>query len=306
MENLNGMPSIKYLGEGILNSFEKQIALARKLEDVYKNRPDPKNFIGAMAGTKHENSYTAEAIQKEIEYVEKTKAKIEESNKKRGQEVLSLLESGFSLGEMMQAMIIDRINKGMFPGFKAVMTSERDDLHGMDAILKAKGSGYLGASFDFTISGNSTEILDKLEKNWSYGIEKHEIPTVKFFEDPDTHKKGSLLVPKFIIGGSKKEIEFFTYKYLNGEADDLDSHPFVYLMIKQIDMQLDAAIKFFVGNKDDSSFDFIHKEYLKIKSFINRLKEDVDYKTQVNSQEFLKYKSESIAYKTMKKFFLDK
>ncbi|MCX6755286.1 MAG: hypothetical protein NT068_01965 [Candidatus Nomurabacteria bacterium] len=300
MENKNLM---KYAGEGILNSVEKQIALARKLEDVYKNRPDPRNFIGAMSGTKRENEYSAEEIEKDISYVENTKASIEKSNKEKGIDTLAILESGFSLSEMMQAMIIDRINKGMFPGFKAVMTSERDDLKvGIDAVLKKKELGYLGASFDFTITASKTNIQDKLEKNWNFNIERHIIPTVKYFEDPDTHEKRSLLVPKFIIGGSKKDIEFFTDKYLNDKADELNDHPFKHMMIKQIDMQLDSAIKFFETKKDDRSFDFIKKEYMEIKSFIEKLKEDVHYQEYVKSKDFMEAKKDGVAFKAIKEF----
>ena len=79
--------SMKYPGEGILNSIEKQLALVRKLEDVYKNRPDPKNFVGAMEGTESANQYSPEEIQKDIDYVERTKENIEKANKEKGLEV---------------------------------------------------------------------------------------------------------------------------------------------------------------------------------------------------------------------------
>ncbi|MBP6060766.1 MAG: hypothetical protein KA515_02060 [Candidatus Pacebacteria bacterium] len=299
--------SMKYPGEGILNSIEKQLALVRKLEDVYKNRPDPKNFVGAMEGTESANQYSSEEIQKDIDYVERTKGNIEKANKEKGLEVFSMLESGFSLSEMMQAMIIDRSNKGMLPGFKAIMTSERDDLKvGMDAILKKKEYGYLGASFDFTISSNKTTIQDKLKKIWENDVMKHSIPTVKYFEDPDTHARGSLMVPKFVIAGSKKDIEFFTHKYLEDKADELNEHPFRYMLVKQIDDQLKSALKFFEKNKENKSFDFIHKKYKEIQGFIEKLKQDINYSEYVNSKEFFEYKKDNNAYKAMKDFYSDK
>ncbi len=307
MESRAETLSIKYAGDGILNSIEQQIALARKLEGVYEHRPDPKDFIGAMEGTPSAKEYTKEAIQADIEYVKQRKEAIDKSNKEKGAEVLTLLESGFSLSEMMQAMIVDRINKGMLPGFKAVMTTERDDLKvGIDAVLKKKEYGYLGAAFDFTLSSNITTIQDKLEKTWNFSIKKHHIPTVKYFEDPDTHIKGSLLVPKFIIGGSKKDIEFFAQKYLEGKEEELNNHPFKYLMVKQIDEQLKAALRYFESKKDDKDFNFIHGQFKKIETFIEDLKNEINYHEFVKTKEFFEYKKQNRAYSAMKNFFFDK
>jgi hypothetical protein len=256
---------------------------------------------------KHAGDYTQEKINEDIEYVKETQRKIEEQNKQKGVEVLSMLESGFSLSEMMQAMIVDMINKGMFPNFKAIMTSERDDLRvGIDAVLKRSEGKYLGAAFDFTISGNTTTIGDKLEGVWENNIEKHSIPVVKYFEDPDTGRKGSQLAPKFIIGGSKKEIEFFAKKYLEGNEAELNNHPFKYLMVKQIDEQLKAALKYFESKEGDQAFDFIKKQYKTIEIFIEELKTSIGYEDFVKTKEFFDYKKESVAHNAMRKFYSEK
>ncbi len=307
MENKKETISVKYPGEGMLNSLDTQIALVKKLEGVYKNRPNPEEFIGAMKGTNSEGEYTKEKIQEDIDYVKDIKEKIEKSNKEKGLEVLALLEGGFSLGEMMQAMIVDRINKGMFPHFKAIISSERDDLKvGIDAVLKRKEYGYLGASFDFTISSNKTTIQDKLEKNWKYNIEKHQIPTVKYFKDPDTKEMRPLMVPKFIIGGSKKDIEVFAQSYLDNKEEELNNHPFKYMMVKQINDQLKAALKFFEEKKDDRNFDFIARKYKEIKVFIEELKKDIGFEKFSNSKEFFEQKKNSVAYQSMKDFYSNK
>jgi len=292
---------------GILNSLEKQLALARRLEKVYQNRPNPRDFIGAMAGTKSAGEYTREKIEEDEKYVNDTKAVIEKSNKEKGLEIFSMLESGFSLSEMMQAMIVDRINKGMFPNFKAIMTSERDDLRvGIDAVLKREEGKYLGAAFDFTVSSKESDIENKLQKSWLFEIKGHSIPIVKYFKDLDTGFKGSLMVPKFIIGGSKKEIEFFTEKYLEGKENELNEHPFKYLMVKQIEEQLKAALLFFEKNNNKKEYDFIHSQYKKIDLFIKELKKDINYNEYIKSKEFFEYKKQNIAYNSMKRFYFEK
>lgn len=294
--------SIKYTGQGVLESLEKQLELAKKLKTVYDHRPDPNKFIGAMKGTKSELEYTKEKIDEDNEYVARTKEAISKKNEEAGN--ISIIEGGFALSEMMQAMIVDRINNGMFPKFKAVMTSERDDLRvGIDAVLKRDEGKYLGAAFDFTVSSASNTIEDKLIKEWNNHVERHAIPVVKYFEDPDTHERGSLIVPRFIIGGSKAEIEYFASMYLEGKQDELNNHPFKYLMIRQIDEQLKAALKFFEKNSDDQAYDFIHKQYRKIQLFIEDLKQEISYNDYVKTKEFHEYKQNSVAYNTMRDFY---
>ncbi len=297
--------SIKYSGEGVLDNFEKQLDLAKRLKNVYDNRPDPATFVGAMQGTDQEGQYTEEEIKKDIEYVLITKQKIEKSNRERGN--ISVLEGGFAISEMMQAMIVDRINKGMFSKFKAEMTSERDDLKvGVDAVLKRDADTYLGAAFDFTVAANPTTIEDKLQKEWREHIEKHSIPVVKYYQDPDTKQKQSLMTPRFIIGGAKRDIENFASMYLEGREDELNNHPFKYLMINQIEQQLKSAIHFFEKNADDPSYGFIHKQYKKIALAIDELKKDVSYNEFTKGKDFFDYKKSSVAYNAMKDFYEDK
>ena len=297
---------ISIKSNGILNNIEKQLSLARRLEKVYQNRPNPDNFIGAMSGTKLEGEYTKEKIEDDKKYVSDTKAAIEKSNKEKGLEIFSILETGFSLSEMMQAMIIDRINDGMFPNFKAIMTAERDDLKvGMDAIFKSRDT-QMGASWDFTTSGNITTIQDKLEKVWKNNIEKHAIPVVKYYEDPDTHKKGSLMVPKFIVGCSRQEIEFFAQKYLENNEKALNNHPIKYMIIKQIDEQLQAALKYFDKNSSNTDFDFIKNQYKRIDTLLRSLKKEINYDDFVKTKEFFEFKKNSKAYQAMKNFFIEK
>ena len=207
------VPTIKQ-EPSILDSLPNQLKLAKILENVYENRPDINSFVGAMAGTKYEKNYTKEVVEKDDLYVETTLANIDESNRSFGKENLEKIEGGFQLSEILQAMVIDRLNNHWFKEFKAIMTSTFDDLAaGMDGVMKHKDGGYLGLSLDFTVTNKGENIYKKLAGEWE-NVEKGEVRTVKYFEDPDTKEKGCLLVPKFIIGASKKDVEELASAYL--------------------------------------------------------------------------------------------
>ena len=95
----------------ILDSLENQVALFHKLGAVYANRPEMSSFVGSMQGTRFENHYTAEQVLKDQEYVKDRRSKIENQNSSEGKEHLDRLEGGFQLSEILQAMIVDRMNK---------------------------------------------------------------------------------------------------------------------------------------------------------------------------------------------------
>lgn len=290
----------------ILDSFENQIALARRLEDVYSHRPDMKKFVGAVKNPKFAEEYTAEKVQQDIDYVERTRVAIEEKNSSMGQEVLNRSEGGFALSEMMQAMVVDRINNGWLKDFKAIMTSDYDDLRvGIDAVMKHEGGSYLGAAFDFTVSSRGEQIAKKLDTMWERNIEKGSVPKLKYFEDPDTHEKSSLLVLKFIIGGSKQDVEDMAKAYLAGDEATLGKHPFRYLMLEQISEQLRVILSFYEAHPDDQKLKFAYQQYQKIESVIEQAKKDIGYdEFKKGNTDFHAYAKESTALAEIKMFGL--
>lgn len=289
--------------EGILDKMENQIALARKLENVYDNRPDPKNFIGAMKGSKHENDYTEESVNKDKKYVVDKRKKFDEKNSSNGLQNLEAKENGFALSEMLQAMVVDRINKDWLNEFKAEMTSDYDDLAvGVDAVLKHKEGQYLGASFDFTITKQEVIIEKKLKDNWEYSIEKGEVPTVKYFEDPDTHIKRRITTPKFIIGGTKEDVEDMARAYLNNDEDSLVNHKFQYMIIEQMYEQLVSALDYFDSHKDNTRLDFAKEQYEKVYTVVQRIRDRFSREGKINNLDFFEYKKKSPALETIRQF----
>ncbi len=261
--------------KSILESLENQLLLAKKLETVYDQRPKLGDFVGAMKNTKSESKYTKEAIEDDEKYVEEKRKQIEEANSSLGRENLDNKEIGFQLSEMMQAMIVDRMNKNWFKDCKAIMTSDFDDLKaGIDAVLKHENGGYLGAAFDFTVT-NKREIIDnKLETEWERHVEKGQIPTVKYFEDPDTKEKKNLLVPRFIVGASKDDVEELAEAYLTNNAEVLENHPFKYVMLLQIEEQLQTILDYYETNTD-TRFSFAKDKYEKIQTLIRGMKKEI-------------------------------
>jgi hypothetical protein len=290
--------------KSILDDIQKQLALAKILKNVYENRPDLRTFVGAMAGTKYENDYTEEKIKINELYVEKRRREIDEENSSMGQKELNRLEGGFQLSEILQAMITDRLNKNWFKEIEAIMTSDFDDLvTGIDAVMKHKKGGYLGLSFDFTVTNHPDIIDDKLKREWNKNNEKGIIPVVKYFEDPETKQKGRLLVPKFIVGASKKDVEELANAYLVGDEEFLDNHPFKYVMLLQIEEQLQTVLDYYEVNDNNDKFDFARLQYERIQKLLRNLKNEIHMDEKVRKNvDLYEYTKGNVALKRMRRF----
>lgn len=288
----------------ILDSIEKQLLLAKKLENVYVNRPDIDAFKGAMLGTKFESDYTEESINKDKLYVVKKREQIEESNSSFGRERLDHLDGGFQLSEMLQAMSVDCINKHWFKDCKSIMTSDYDDLLvGIDAVMQHKKGGHLGLAFDFTVTNQDKKIYEKLQKGWDRNTKEGKIPTIKYFEDPETKQKGKLLVPKFIIGASKKDVEEFASAYLSDDIETLENHPFKYLMLLQIEEQLQTVLDYYEDNSENKIFQFAKMQYEKIQTVLRNMKNEIHSDEKMHENvDIHEYTKSSKALDMMRRF----
>lgn len=287
----------------ILDNQEKLFNLARKLGNVYENRPDIDSFVGAMRGTKYGNDYSKESIDKDKLYIKKTREKIDEKNSSFGRDALDRNEGGFQLSEILQAMIVDRLNKKWFKEISTIMTSDYDDLHvGMDAIMKRQ-KGYLGVSFDFTVTNKDTKIYDKLKKEWANNIAGGKIPVVKYFTDYDTKEKGRLLVPKFIIGASKKDVEELANAYLTDNTEVLENHPLKYVILLQIEEQLQTALDYYETNSGNEKFKFAKQQYENIQKILRGMKQEVhaDEKMHENT-DLHEYVKSNVALDMIRRF----
>lgn len=286
----------------ILENFDNQLELARKLKGVYDNRPDIKEFVGAMSNSKYAQEYTPEAIAADEEYVNNIEAKIYESDSSLGQKNLEHSEKMFQLSEIMQAMVVDLMNNNWFKDCKAIMTSRFDDLRsGVDAVVKHDRGTYLGMSFDFTVTSKDKIVYNKLETEWNRNTKNGRVQTVKYFEDPDTKEKGKLLVPKFIIGASKNDVEELAEAYLLGDQEALQNHPFKYLMLLQIEEQLQTVFDHYEVS-DDKSLEFAKKQYHLIQNMLRSMKKEIQLDEKMNDVDLHEYTKGSVALDMMRRF----
>ncbi len=296
--------------DSILNNAEKQQKLLSMLSDVYKHRPDIRSFVGLKSkNPKRPDEYSSDKISEDEKYVSDIQLEIEKANvyDTRGDEQeMALKRKTFEQGELLQAMVVDRLNKHWFKDCKAIMTSIFDDLRvGIDAVMKHKNGGYLGASFDFTVGNDDKGVIKKLNKQWERTT-KGQVATIKYFEDPDTGEKGSLLVPRFIIAASDRDVEELAEAYLTNDTEALENHPFKYIMLKQIEEQLQTALDFFESDPNVERNSFAKKKYGEIQGLLRILKSEVAADEKMSSLELFNRLDNNRAYKAMRLFRVQK
>jgi hypothetical protein len=291
----------------ILNNVEKQFLLAKKLESVYRNRPDLNSFKGAMSETKYADQYTKESIEKDKAYVKEIRKNIEISDSSHGRKNLDKKEGSFQLSEILQAMVVDRLNKNWFKECEAIMTSDFDDIAiGIDAVMKHKTGGYLGVSFDFTVT-NKEEIIAKKIAEELKKIEQGTVRVVKYFEDPLTKQKGRLVVPKFIVGATKKDVEELAEAYLTNNKEILDNHPLKYVILLQIEEQLQIVLDYYEANKENQKIQFAKIQYEKIEKLIRSMRNEIHIQEKMHENlDLYEYTKTNIALETMKRFRINK
>ncbi len=283
-----------------LRNAENFDALTKRLKSVLVDeRPAMQTFKNSMAGTKWAAEYSEENIFKDMLEVYDIQNKIDVTNSGKGQQALDNFESNIKFAEMAQAMVTDKFNSWL-PDFKTIMTLTFDDLKGIDMIMSKEGS-YFGTSFDITVSSNEEVINEKLKKNWEFNISRGILPTVKYFQNPNTKEKSRLTVPKFIIGASAKDINEMAKAYLAGDEASLDTHPLRKLFLDQIDVQLTAVLNFYEANPDDR-FKFAKVRYEKVEKNIKDALEKLKNSGIMDVVECHAHAKDSLALNLIKDF----
>lgn len=159
---------------------------------------------------------------------------------------------------------------------------------------------------DFTTTCQDKIIYNKLKGIWDYNVTRGQIAKIKYFEDPDTKQKGNLLVPKFIIGASKKDVEELASAYLTDNNELLENHPFKYIMLLQIEEQLQTALDYFEVNIENSEFQsekfsFVKKQYDKIQTLLRNMKNEIHMNENINV-DLYEYSKSNVALDMMRRF----
>ena len=168
--------------------------------------------------------------------------------------------------------------------------------------MKHEKGTYLGASFDFTVTNKEMRVYDKLDKEWTKNVADGKIPTVKYFEDPDTKEKKRLLVPKFIIGASKMDVEELAQAYLKDDTETLENHPFKYVMLLQIEEQLQTVLDYYETSPDNKSFEFAKTQYERIQVLLRGMKNEVHLDENMKNIDLYERSKKSIALDMMRRF----
>ncbi|MCU0680353.1 MAG: hypothetical protein MUF50_03585 [Planctomycetes bacterium] len=253
--------------------------LSKKLQGVYNHRPDPEDFMGVEKKTMKKEHllecYTKEEIDSDLKYVENKKAWIEEQNSSKGLREKENIDKMFAYSEMMQAMVIDLINKGWFKNCKAIMTSEYDDYcNGVDSVIKNKTGDFFSASFDLVVfSQDCKRLYEKLNKEWN-NTRSGKLVNVKYFEDPDDHKKQSIMAPKFVVGATIKDLELLAKGYLDNDQKSLQQNPLKFFIIDQIEKQIEEVLDFYEKNIDSKNRNFILEKYNSLYNIIKEIKKE--------------------------------
>ncbi len=128
--------------------------------------------------------------------------------------------------------------------------SEYDDLfNGIDSIAEFSRegpSGYLALGIDVTSSGDT--IRKKLEIIKDL-IDSGRLNEIRYFQSllPDgtpRHEKSLFNVPKGIVAVEKTDIAELANLWVKRDSKNLASHPVQLLVLKQLDMQMTAFIKY--------------------------------------------------------------
>lgn len=273
----------------VKNIFENPVMLStlkEMLSSVYLHRPNPEDFIDIMDDSGYLQEYSKQAIEADIKKLQVNKTLIDMKDEQYGDWFKEKNESNFQHGEMLQLIIIDRINEGWIPDVTAIMTSYVDDLRvGIDSAVQYKKTGYFGMSLDMTISNSEDIVKKKIQKNWDFFISKGRIPTVKYYQDPnDSSVKGMRSMPKFIVGGSRDDLERLTEAYITKNLESISDDPLKYTIIAQIEVQLKKILDFYSSQDHSygSTLYFAYKQYSQFSLFFEHIKLSVDYDTKKN------------------------
>ncbi len=286
--------------EGLYRNPETLMKLREKLHSVYEHCPNPLNFIGIVDDTEEKNFYSETTILRDMEYVENIRSILDSRNSLYGEALKKRRELGFEQSQTFQVMIIDRINNGWVPDMTATMTHDFDDFDGNDAVMQYKKEAYFAASFDMTINPDKEAIEGKLQKNWDRYITTGKIPRVKYFEDPENEKnRGKRIMPKFVIGGSGKDMEDLAMAYLEDDLASISDHPLKYTIVSQIEVQLKAILDFYSTseNRDNSKFDVALRHYTRFSDFFEQIKKSIDYDEKKDIEVNRNHREDNELYK---------
>lgn len=228
--------------------------LDQKSKTVDNFRPEEKNFS---------DLYTEEEINSDLLEIKRLKT-IWDSEEKNEREIY-LRE----VADIYEGVITDQIEANSWFGdnCETYLTTLYDDKkNGVDVVsifTQAESKSYLGLGIDVTFASNKDALEKKLE-SVKQCIRNGTLPTLKYFEDPDTKEHKKIYLPKVIIGSrlssAEKLIELWGSKDPNRNKK-LQEHPVQSKIIMESIYQLEYFYKFAINLSENTKEDSMAKKY---------------------------------------------
>lgn len=267
--------------------------MEQKSKTVDRFRPKEKDFS---------DLYTEEEINNDLIEVERLKAIWNNEEKTDREKYLR------EVSDIYEGVITDQIEANSWFGdnCETYLTTEYDDKkNGVDAVsifTQEESKSYLGLGIDVTFASNK-EALEKKLESIKQCIRVGTLPSLKYFEDPDTKEHKKIYLPKVIVGSrlssAEKLIELWGSKHPD-KNKKLQEHPVQSKIIMESIYQLkyfyDYAIKLSESTKEKDlavKYKEIAMEYGKmyniydiydqkkdlINSHSNEISDDIVYET---------------------------
>lgn len=228
--------------------------LDQKSKTVDNFRPKEKDFS---------DLYTEEEINSDLLEIKHLKT-IWDSEEKTEREIY-LRE----VADIYEGVITDQIEANSWFGdnCETYLTTLYDDKkNGVDVVsifTQAESKSYLGLGIDVTFASNKDALEKKLE-SVKQCIRNGTLPTLKYFEDPDTKEHKKIYLPKVIIGSrlssAEKLIELWGSKDPNRNKK-LQEHPVQSKIIMESIYQLEYFYKFAINLSENTKEDGMAKKY---------------------------------------------
>lgn len=176
---------------------EKIEYLLLKVKFTKRNQPKMSNFT---------DIYTEEEIEQDKQKIKKYQDKWDEE--KDAHDNFRQKKS-----DIYEAAVVDVLGEnGIFgEGGEVIPASRFDDIFsGIDGVLVRRNeehdSQYLGLNMDVTFS-SASDTLEKKIESIRQSIREGVLPTLKYFQDPNTKEHKKISLPKIIIGSSESSAD---------------------------------------------------------------------------------------------------
>jgi hypothetical protein len=218
------------------------------------------------------------------------------------------------ISDIYEGVITDQIEANSWFGenCETYLTTEYDDKkNGVDAVsifAQKESKSYLGLGIDVTFASNKDALEKKLE-SIKQCIRIGTLPSLKYFEDPDTKEHKKIFLPKVIVGSrlssAEKLIELWGDKNDSNRNKKLQENPVQSKIIMESIYQLkyfyDYALNLSQNTKETDmveKYKNIAKEYGKMYNIFYDIY--VEKKEMISSHSNEIY--DDIVYETISKY----